>query len=188
MIPALFVFLDLAQIVLRDAEPCGELLVRGLATELFGKRAARARQRIGAAPDPAHVALMIDHHDIAGHPHLMAVRLRIIDDDARDHDWFARIGDVNDRRTEMLRVGDVPHKSKAVADGDLARSRQIEVRDPADIVSKRGARRFDAHARRSSAMQDPAMTAIRTRWASFQAGIAKERVTRRTEYGLCCRL
>src|SRR5260370_32850493 len=93
---------------------------------------------------------MIDSHDVAGHPHLVAVREWIIERHGRDHARLARIGNINDGGAEMIVVGNMPDEGMAVADRDLTCSGEIKMAQAADIAGERRLRQFDIHAGSSS--------------------------------------
>src|SRR5207237_1433828 len=90
-----------AQILLAHAHFGGDLFARRLALERFRERFTDCRQLLRAPPDPAHVALVIDHHKIIADAYLVAVRLRIVQCDGGYHARMARIGYVDDRRAKL---------------------------------------------------------------------------------------
>ena len=91
VIAALLEFLEHAQVVLGHAHPRGDFRTCGLALELVGERTPRRRQLLGPASDLAHVALVIDDHDVAGDAHLMAVGFMIVERDGGDDARPARL-------------------------------------------------------------------------------------------------
>src|SRR5207244_10829665 len=108
VIAALLERLEQRQVVFGHAHLRGDFLARGLALERFGERAARGGQLLGAATDLAHVALVVDDHDVACDAHLVAVRVVVVERDGGDDARLARIAGIDDRRAEMVRGGDVP--------------------------------------------------------------------------------
>jgi len=106
--------------------------------------AARGRQLLGAATDLAHVALVIDDHDVAHDAHLVAVRVVVVERDGGDDARLARIADIDDRRAEMIRVGDVPDIGMGAADRDLSGAGEIEMTQAADVAGERGLFPIDA--------------------------------------------
>ena len=82
---------------------------------------------LGATADLAHIAFVIDDHDVADDAHLMAMRFIILERDRADDAWLARIGDVDDRRPEMLRIRNVPDERMGAAHRNLAAAGEIEM-------------------------------------------------------------
>ena len=138
VVAALLVVLERAQVVFRHAHPGGNLGPRRFAPELAGQRAAHGRQLLGAAPDLAHVAFVIDDQDLADAARLVAVRSRIVERDGRDHARIDRIGDVDDRRAELLRIRDVTDVSVTAGHADLPGTGQVEMAEAEDIAGERG--------------------------------------------------
>ena len=92
-----------------------------------------ARQFIGAPPDRSWIALVVDDHDIADDAHLVAVRIVVIERDGRNRARIARIGNIDDRRAEMILVGNMPHVGMMARHSHLARACEIDVlKSPAD--------------------------------------------------------
>src|SRR5262249_27004229 len=75
LVAALLKILQRAKVGLRYAHLCRSLLQRRRTTELSRQRAFDCRQLLGAPADPAHIALVIDGHDVAGDANLVAVGL-----------------------------------------------------------------------------------------------------------------
>jgi hypothetical protein len=122
-------FLEHAQVVRGHAQSGGEFGAARLALELVCERGARRGKLLGPAADPAHVALVIDHHDAVCDAHLVAVRGRIVDHDACRHARTPRIGDLDNRGAEAIRVGKMADKGVSIGDRDLAGAGEIEVSD-----------------------------------------------------------
>src|SRR5206468_6951733 len=101
------------QVVLGHAQFGGNFAAARLALEFLGERGAGGGKLLGAAPDPAHGALMVDYHDAVGDAHLVAVRGGIIEHDSCRDAWPARIGDIDDRGAKTVRVRKMPDKSIA---------------------------------------------------------------------------
>src|SRR5262249_53735179 len=136
VIPALLERLEHRQVVLGHAHLRGDFLARGLALERLGQRAPRGRQLLGAAADLAHVALVVDDHDVARDAHLVAVRVVIVERDGGDDARLARIADIDDRGAEMMRIGNVPDIGMRAADRDLPRPGEIEMPQAADVAGE----------------------------------------------------
>src|SRR5262245_63346603 len=124
------------QVVLGHAHLRGDFLARGLTVERFGQRGPRSRELLGAAADLAHVALVVDDHDVARHAHLVAVRVVIVERDGGDDAWLARIADIDDRGAEMMRIGNMPDIGMRAADRDLPRPGEIEMTQAADVAGE----------------------------------------------------
>jgi len=62
---------------------------------------------------------MVDHHDVAGDAHFVAMRRRIADLDRGDQARIGRVGHVNDRGAEILLVRNVRDVSVVAGNGDL---------------------------------------------------------------------
>ena len=88
------------KIVVAHGHLGGDFLAHGLAPERCGERAADRRQLLGAAAHLAHVALMVDDHDVASDANLVAVRLVIVERDRGHEARLARIGYIDDRGPE----------------------------------------------------------------------------------------
>ena len=129
--------LERAQIRLADTHPGGDLGGRRLAPQPCGKLGARGRQLLGAPPDAAHVAFVVDDHHVADDADLVAVRVRIVERDGRDHARVAGIGDVDDGGAEPVLVGDVAHIGVTARDRHLAGARNVEMREAANLVRQR---------------------------------------------------
>ncbi len=136
VVAALLERLERAQIVRGHAHLGGDFVPRRIAPERFGQRAPRRRQLLGAAPDLAHVALVIDDQDIAGDARLVAVGVVIVERDGGDHARLAWIGDVDDRGAEVIRVRDVPDIGVGADDRDLAGAGKIEMAQAADVTGE----------------------------------------------------
>ncbi len=80
---------------------------------------------------------MIDDHDVAHDAHLVAVRVVVVERDGGDDARLARIADINDRRAEMNRIGNVPDIGMGAADRDLPRPGEIEMTQAADVAGER---------------------------------------------------
>src|SRR5262249_15580175 len=101
------------------------------------ERAARGRQLLGAATDLAHVALVIDDQDVAHDAHLVAVRVVVVERDGSDNARLARIADIDDRGSEMNRVGNGPGISMGAGERGLPRPGEIEMTQAADVTGER---------------------------------------------------
>src|SRR5262249_53727467 len=134
---ALLALLERAEVIGGDAHPGGNLPARRLALELVREQAAHRRQLLGAPPDPAHVALVIDDEKVADHARLVAVGLRIVERDGGDHARRARIGDVDDRGAELARARDVPDIGMRGGHAHLAGTGKIEVAEPTGVAGER---------------------------------------------------
>ena len=139
----LFRRFDLDDIGLGDVEFLRQLGARRLAAKRLAQFAAHARHLLGAPPDRRRIALVIDHHQIAGDAHLVAVRGRIVERDGRHQPRIGRIGDVDDRGAELLLVRNVPDISVIAGDGDLPGAGQIEMAQAPHIARQRAARPID---------------------------------------------
>src|SRR6266446_1039500 len=140
MIAALLERFKRRQVGLAHTHLVGHFLARGLAPERFGERTAYRGKLFGAATDLAHVAFVIHDHDVANNPYLMAMRLVILERDRGDDARLARIGDVDDRRAEMFRIGNVPDKRMRAAHRDLSTAGEIEMTQTADVAGEAGSR------------------------------------------------
>ena len=101
--------------------------MRRLALEFLGQGPPHGGQLLSATADLAHIAFVIADHDAADDAHLMAVRVVILERDCADDAWLARIGDVDDRRPEMLRIRNVPDERMGAAHRNLAAAGEIEM-------------------------------------------------------------
>src|ERR1044072_1344750 len=122
------------QILLVDAHPGGDLGGRRFAPQPRGELAACGRQLLGAPPDAAHVALVVDDHDVADDANLVAVRVRIVKLDVCDHARMNRICHVDDGGAEPVLVGDVAHIGVMARNRHLTGARNIEMREAANVV------------------------------------------------------
>src|SRR5262249_52957094 len=132
-----------AQVVLGDTQFGGDFGAARCAVEFLRKGGAGAGKLLCAAPDLAHVALMVDHHDAVCDPHLVAVRGRIVDLDGCHNPGTTRIGDVDDRRAQPLRIGEMPDKGISVRQGDLAGAGKIEMSELPQVRGERGLPSFN---------------------------------------------
>src|SRR5262249_43685398 len=113
------------------------------AVEFLRKGGAGAGKLLCAAPDLAHVALMIDHHDAVCDPHLVAVRGRIVDLDGCHNPGTRRIGDVDDRRAQPFGIGEIPEKAIPVRQGDVAGAGKMEMSELSHVAGERGLASFN---------------------------------------------
>jgi hypothetical protein len=81
---------------------------------------------------------MIDDHDVADHPRLVAVRGLVVEGDGRDHARVGGIGNVDDRGAEVVLVRDVPDIGALAGDTHLPGARQLDVPEPADVAGHGG--------------------------------------------------
>ena len=139
----LFGGFDFGDAGLGDVEPLRQFGARRLALKRFAQLAAHARHLLGAPADRRHVALVVDHHDIAGDTHLVAVRGRIVERDAAHDTRIGRIGDIDDRGAELFFVGDVADIGVVAGDIDLAGAGQIEMADAPHVAGERAVRPVD---------------------------------------------
>src|SRR6266511_1195412 len=128
------------KIVVAHGHLGGDFLAHGLAPERCGERAADRRQLLGAAAHLAHVALMVDDHDVASDANLVAVRLVIVERDRGHEARLARIGYIDDRGPETIRIGNVSDKGMGAADRDLTASGEIEMTQAADVAGEASGR------------------------------------------------
>ena len=119
-----------------DAELFRELRVTGLAPKRFAQARAQARQLLGAAPDGRHVALAVDDHDVAGDPRLVAVRIRVVEKNLREHARILRIAHVENGRAEPLLVRDVADVGVIPGHRHLPRAGEVQVREAGDVASE----------------------------------------------------
>src|SRR5262249_11377283 len=139
-IATLLEFFQCRQIVLRDAHFGGDFASRRLARELLGQGPPRGWQLLAAAAGLAHIALVIDDHDVTHNAHLMAVRFVILERDRGDDARLTRIDDIDDGRSQMIRIGNVADKGMRTADRDLPAAGEIEMPQTADVAGKAGSR------------------------------------------------
>ena len=132
--------LDLNDVGLGDVEPLRQFGAVRLAAKRLAQRAAHGGHLLGAPPDRRHVALVVDHHDVAGNAHFVAVRGEVADVDCRNHARIGRIGDVEDRGAEIVLIRNVSDKGILAGDGDLAGAGQIEMADAPHIAGERAVR------------------------------------------------
>src|SRR5262249_59432296 len=66
----------------------------------------------------------------------MAVRFVIVERDGGNNARPPRIGDIDDRRSQMIRIGNVADKRMRTADRDLPAAGEIEMPQTADVASK----------------------------------------------------
>jgi hypothetical protein len=86
---------------------------------------------------------VVDDHDITRDAHFVAVRLVIVERDGGDQARLARIGDIDDRGAEMIRIGNVSNKGMGTADRHLPAAGEIEMTQPADVAGELSARAVD---------------------------------------------
>ena len=88
---------------------------------------------------------MIDDHDVAGDPHLVAVGLRIVERDRCNDARTAGIGYVEDGGAEIGAVGDVAHIGVASRDRHLAGAGEVEMAELAHVAGQAAAAVDDVH-------------------------------------------
>jgi hypothetical protein len=71
------------------------------------------------------------------------MRVVVVERDGGDNARLARIADIDDRRAEMIRVGDVPDIGMRAADRDLPRPGEIEMTQAADVAGEVSGRSVD---------------------------------------------
>ena len=137
VIAALGLRLDLADGVLGHAQLLRQLGAGRLAPERCGELRAHPRQLVGAPPDRGRVALVIDDHDVARDPRLVAVRGGVGERDGGDRARIGGIRHVEDRGAEIGAVGDVAHIGVTARDRHLAGAGEIEMAEPSHIAGER---------------------------------------------------
>ena len=110
-----------------DAQFYCEFSMVGIATQLGLQLRAQLGQFVGLAADGGHVAFAVDDHQVTDDARLVAVRVRIFDENLRDDARILRIGDVEDAGAELLLVRDVADGAVAAFNIHLAGARQIEM-------------------------------------------------------------
>src|SRR6185312_16890667 len=139
------------------------------------ERTSRRRQLLGPAPDLAHVALMIDDHDVAGDAHLMAVGFMIVERYGGDDARLPRLRDIDDGGAEMILVRNVPDIGMGTCNGDLAGAGEIEMPEPADVVGERSLPINLVHVRfRSPASCRRDYRTLSASWLDYQSSFAPD--------------
>jgi hypothetical protein len=136
VIAALGFRFDLHDGVLGHAQLLRQLGARGRPPQHIGELRPHPRQLVGAPPDGGRVALMIDDHDVARDPRLVAVRGGVGERDGRHRARIGGIGHVQDGGAQIGAVGDVAHIGKAARHRHLAGAGEIEMAEPAHIAGE----------------------------------------------------
>src|SRR5262249_4208105 len=126
--------LDRGDLRLAHPELAGELGVGGRPAERGAELHAQLRQLLGLAPDRRHVALAVDDHEIVDDARLVAVRLWVVEMDLRHDARCARVGNMEDRRSELPRVRNVADIGIVARDVNLAGARQLKACEARDTV------------------------------------------------------
>ena len=86
---------------------------------------------------------MIDHHDVAGHAHFVAVRGRIVEGTVATTRGFAGSAMSTIEVPRSLLVRDVPDIGVMAGDVDLAGARQFEMAETPHVAGERAVRAFN---------------------------------------------
>ena len=131
------VLFDVDEVGFGQVELRQEFGARRIAAERLAQAAPDRRHILGAPTGRRRIALMVDHHNVAGDAHFVAVRREIADRNRGDQARVGRVGNVDDRGAEILLVRNVRDISGVARNGDLPRARQIEMAQAPHVARRR---------------------------------------------------